>query len=500
MKKKSMSRTAFFRLRVLVGVVTLLTATFLALFAVANQRRVTSDQLNQLDAQMRAPNSGPLWGYVGSVREAWVTSYTGIFDDEPTGIAVDGSLNVYVTGYSSIPDYSAYVTIKYNPFGQEEWTASYADPNSINGAAAIAVDKSGNVYVTGTSGSFPSGGFDYATIKYNSAGQQQWVARYNGPGNGSDGATAIGVDGSGNVYVTGNSVGSDGHADYATIKYNNAGQQQWVARYSGQDNGEDYALAIAVDSSGNAYVTGSSFISNAGYDYATIKYDSSGQEQWVARYDGPGNAEDNAVAIVVDQSGNVYITGSSTGSGTGADYATIKYDSAGQQQWVAHYNGPGNLGDSATGIGIDGSGNVYVTGTSVGSDGVPNYATIKYNSVGQQQWVARYTGPDNLGDIATAIAVSSSGSVYVTGQSGALDTGSDYATIKYDSSGQEQWVTRYNGPDNLDDYPTDIAVDRLGNAYVTGATRKDPIQYNWDFATIKYIPDRTPLPHPRPSP
>jgi Beta-propeller repeat len=157
-------------------------------------------------------------GYVGGLRQAWVANYTGVFDDEPTGIAVDGSLNVYVTGYSSIPDYSAYVTIKYNAYGHEDWVASYSVPGSINSAAAIAVDSSGNVYVTGSSGNFGSGDYDYATIKYNNSGQQQWVARYNGPGDADDHAVAIAVDTLGSVYVTGYSPGSGTGTDYATIK------------------------------------------------------------------------------------------------------------------------------------------------------------------------------------------------------------------------------------------------------------------------------------------
>jgi hypothetical protein len=199
--------------------------------------------------------------------------------------------------------------------------------------------------------------------------------------------------------------------------------------------------------------------------------------------------------MVIDGSGNVYVTGESPGSDGFPDYATIKYDNSGQQQWVARYNGTGNGDDGAAGIAIDGSGNVYVTGGSAAPDGGFDYATIKYNAVGQQQWASRYRAPNSLGDFATAIAVSSSGDVYVTGQSSG-----DYGTIKYNSSGQEQWVARYNGPQGFDDYARAIALDRLGNAYVTGATHQSDVQYDWDFATIKYIPDRTPLPHPRPTP
>src|SRR6266496_3887063 len=192
--------------------------------------------------------------------------------------------------------------------------------------------------------------------------EQAWVARYNGPGNLDDGAHAIVGDSSGNVYVTGGSHGSGTDLDYATIMYNSAGQQQWVARFNGPANGWDRAAAIVRDSSGNVYVTGQSTGLGTGFDYATIKYDSAGQEQWVSRHSASA-LSDLARAIAVDSSGNVYVTGRSWGPGGGfPDYVTVKYDSAGQELWVAHYNGPGNGQDEAHAIAIDSSGNIYVTG------------------------------------------------------------------------------------------------------------------------------------------
>src|SRR2546423_1111853 len=139
------------------------------------------------------------------------------------------------------------------------------------------------------------------------------------------------------------------------------------------------------------YVTGwSDAAPNGGADYAAIKYNSAGEQQWVARYDGPGHALDAAYAIAVDAWDNVYVTGYSDGMGTEADYATIKYDSAGQQQWVARYDGPVSRFDEAAAIAIDGSGNVYVTGISLGLDTVIDFVTVKYDTLGQEQWVARY--------------------------------------------------------------------------------------------------------------
>jgi len=102
-------------------------------------------------------------------------------------------------------------------------------------------------------------------------------------------------------------------------------REAWVARYNGPGNGTDYATALAVDSQGNVYVTGVSEGSGTGRDYATIKYDANGTQLWVRRYNGPGNGWDDAFALAVDRQGNVYVTGWSIGSGTGDDYATIKY-------------------------------------------------------------------------------------------------------------------------------------------------------------------------------
>jgi Beta-propeller repeat len=165
------------------------------------------------------------------------------------------------------------------------------------------------------------------TIKYNSAGQQQWVVRYNGPGNSDDYASALALDGSGNVYVTGNSWGVVSYRDYATVKYNSTGQEQWVARYDGPGSYDDGAHAIAVDGSGNVYVTGGSFGSNSDNDYATVKYNSAGQEQWVARHTSEGYNSDLGNAIAVDSSGNVYVTGKIAvpNQGQNSDYATVKY-------------------------------------------------------------------------------------------------------------------------------------------------------------------------------
>jgi uncharacterized delta-60 repeat protein len=498
MKKKFASQSAFFMPRVLLCQAIFFAGALLTLLASANPQVLVRER--QLTPRMGIATQGPS-AWLGGVQEEWVARYKGPgnLDDSGQAIVIDGSGSVYVTGFSEDTGTGYdYVTIKYNWAGQKEWVARYNGPeNDLDLAQAIAVDDSGNVYVTGFS--VGSGtGLDYATIKYNSAGQEQWVARYNGPGNDIDEGFAIAVDTSGNVYVTGESWDPGTKTDYATIKYNSAGQEQWVARYD-CSAGIDNAAAIAIDSSGNVYVTGDS---GSGSDYATIKYNPAGQEQWVARYNGPGNDNDGATAIATDNSGNVYVTGFSVGSGVDYDYATIKYNPMGQEQWLARYDGPGKDWDLAGAIAVDDWGNVYVTGNSVGTT-YPDYdyATIKYNSAGQEQWVARYNGSGNGEDDASGLAIDGSGNVYVTGSSNGANNLPDYATIKYNSAGQEQWVARYDGPGNSYDIARAIAVDDLENVYVTGNSFGSGTDS--DYATVKYIPlpvTATPTPTPAGSP
>ena len=435
---------------------------------------------------------------------SWVSRYNGPVasdynDDEPTAIAVDNQGNVYVTGKSvglvQYPySYYDFATIKYYPNGDTAWVRRYNGPaNRDDYAHALAVDASGNVYVTGSSYISDSINSDYFTIKYNSNGDTVWTRRYNGSDNYLDEAYAIAVDNQGNVYVTGYSSGSSSWSDYTTIKYNTNGDTIWVRRYNGSFNSTDEASAIAVDNQGNVYVTGKSYGPGYWYDYVTIKYNSSGDTSWVRRYTYAGNNNDEARAIAVDNNGNVYVTGQSMQPGAydGGDCATIKYNSNGDTVWVRRYNGTASDWDEGKDIAVDNYGNVYVTGvTSVPGQyySLQNYLTIKYNSTGTQQWIQKYNQPDSTScyNIASAIALDASGNIYVTGLSGTENNGNDYATVKYTPTGTQQWVVRYDGPGHSDDDATAMTIDLAGNVYVTGYSINS--SWNYDYATIKYYP------------
>ena len=209
---------------------------------------------------------------------------------------------------------------------------------------------------------------------------------------------------------------------------------QWAMTYNGPVNVYDFAMAVATDHSGNVYVTGKSEM-----NYVTIKYNEAGIQQWVQVYDGPTHQTDEAAALVVDMSGNVYVTGRSEGSRTGFDMTTVKYNTNGQLQWVQRYNGSGNNLDFGTDLKFDKQGNLYVTGGSYGVAQNADYVTIRYNPSGIQQWVQRYNGPGNGTDIPAAIYVDPQSNIYTTGMSDA-----DFVTIRYNSSGIQQWLQRFD--------------------------------------------------------
>ncbi|MEI6948750.1 SBBP repeat-containing protein [Paraflavisolibacter sp. H34] len=478
----------------------------------------------------------------------WASTYNGADSDQALAIAVDGSGNVYITGFSGTLEEdpnNAYATVKYTAGGSQQWAAriGVASGNAQGRATDLAVDGSGNVYVTG--GAPGTSALDYVTAKYSTGGVQQWLTRYNGPGNSDDLAQALHLDANGNVYLTGQSWGGGTSFDFATFKLNNAGQQQWIQRYGGPGSGADFARDIATDASGNVYVTGSSPGNTSGRDFVTLKYHTNGNLLWEKRFNGTGNGDDGAEAVFVDGAGNVYVTGGSTGAGSGVDFITIKYDKAGAEKWVKRYtstgsfpdggkdiavdkdgnvyvtgtgqgasangdfttikydlggnrkwvktyNGPGNNEDRAVKLALDGSGNIYISGQSNGGGYNEDYATLKYDKEGNQKWVKRYDGPGSSLDNVYDLAVDGSGNVYVTGQSFESGSGSAYATVKYNTSGAQQWVKRYH-PGTGSDVATALAVDASGNIYVTGNSNIDDSDHGDDFATIKYNPGGTEL-------
>ncbi len=389
---------------------------------------------------------------------AWVRRYNGPANDEDQAfsIALDTVGNVYVAGVSVGlgTDYDG-VTIKYYPDGETAWVRRYNGPyNGHDRLSCIAVDDPGNVYVTGVV-TYSSSIFDYLTIKYSSNGDTAWVRRYNGPGNGWDLATALAIDDSGCVYITGISTDTDYVDNFVTIKYQLNGDTAWVRRLDLSEVIDIYYNAIAVDDQGYVYVTGQSLGPAGNDDFLTVKYHPNGDTAWTRKYNSPGNSRDMPWDIAVDAIGNVYVTGESSDSNYNIDYATAKYLPDGDTAWVRCYNGPGEGYDAAYGLTVDGSGNVLVAGASTGSATAEDFAIIKYNPYGNIVWIQRYNGSGNGSDAAVAIDVDAVDNVYVTGGSTGAGSADDYATIKYSPTGEvdERWITHVPVGQKIDIFP-----------------------------------------------
>jgi hypothetical protein len=318
---------------------------------------------------------------------------------------------------------------------------------------------------------------------------------------GTDAGRAIMVDGTGNVYVAGYSYATWGlpvnaHAgdeDAFVAKLDSNGSLQWHT-FMGSAVG-DYGSAIALDVTGNVYMTGYSDATwgtpvNAhagGRDAFVAKLDSNGFLQWHTFLGS--SSYDYCSAIALDVTGNVYVAGGSNATwGTpvndhaGGDYDAFvaKLDSNGSLQWHT-FLGSSSY-DYCSAIALDASGNVYVAGHSETTWGLPVNAhaggdetfAAKLDSSGSLQWHT-FMGSSN-NDYGTAIALDVSGNVYVAGYSGATwslpvnaHAGDEDAFVaKLDSSGSLQWNTFMGSSSS--DVGLDIALDGSMNVYLAGSS------------------------------
>lgn len=360
------------------------------------------------------------------------------------------------------------------------WTRRYNSLNFLDdGATALAVDVKGNVYVTGTSIRTAE---DFLTIKYNSIGEILWMTRYDGNGHRNDIPVTLFLDGSGNIYEAGMSERGVTGPDYAILKYDSNGKLLRSLFYDGGAKGVDYLEDMVVDDAGNIYITGESEGKEMGKDYATIKYDREGWLLWVRRYDG--GEDDCATALTIDRDGNVYVTGKSYSENNGWDCVTIKYDSAGNMVWKREHKGEGD--DYPISIAISSKGDIYVAGTTYGGEALGlDYLILKYNVGGTLLWERYHNGSGSGNDSLCAFVVDKNGDVYITGESwNGHDY--DYLTLKYSSEGDSLWARSYNGPVQRNDCPTALTIDRDA-LYVTGGSSGH--LSSWDYATIKYSKD-----------
>ena len=463
--------------------------------------------------------------------------------------------------------------------------STYLGGDSDDSGTSIAVDLAGNAYVTGSTGSFNfptknplqaklgdsanlvDGFGDAFVAKLDPTGSNLIYSTYLG-GSGSDSGSGIAVDSAGNAYVTGSTRSSDfptasafqaacascskGGVNAFVTKLSATGSALLYSTYLGGSS-SDFGSGIAVDSAGNAYVTGSTNSSNfptknplqansgAPEDAFVTKFGPTGSALLYSTYLG-GSGGNSGSGIAVDSAGNAYVTGSTSSSnfptknplqanlgGGGGDAFVAKLDPTGAALVYSTYLG-GSGSDFGNGIAVDSAGNAYVTGGTASSDfptsspfqgtcggcssGQPSAFVSKLNAAGSALVYSTYLGGSGNGadgDVGQAIAVDAANSAYVTGLTSSpnfplaspiessplvLQTCLDYYYGGSFTCGNTAFVTQLNAVGSAPVYSTylganggnfeegfGIAVDSAGNAYVTGTANSGFLMTPGTFQT-----------------
>ncbi len=380
----------------------------------------------------------------------WATYYGGNGGDQGLGIAVDGSGNIVITGYtsstSSIATSGAYQTssgggidifiAKFNASGVLGWGTYYGGSGNDQGWG-IAVDGSGNIVITGftsstsgiaTSGAYQAnyggGTYDALVGKFNALGSRLWATYYGGSGN--DEGRGIAADGSGNIVFTGNTNSTSGIAtsgayqtnigvsnDAFMAKFNAVGTRQWATYYGG--SGYDYGFGIATDGIGNIVISGTTGSTSGiatsvayqtsnggGMDAFIAKFNALGARQWATYFGGSDYEADFGIAV--DGSGNIMITGitsSISGIATTNAYQTsyggsqdayiAKFNASGVLGWATYFGGSGE--DKGRGIDADSTGNIVITGNTESTSGIATSGAYKSIYIGgyYDAFIAKFT-------------------------------------------------------------------------------------------------------------
>ncbi len=375
-----------------------------------------------------------------------------------------------------------FITSHYAQVSQSQVISYNGSGNSADAFRQITVDAAGNIYTSGTTYSTATD-VDIIVAKYNSAGTLLWQQRHNGTSNSGDQPACLLVDASGNVYVCGYTVNTGTGSDCFTAKYSPSGALQWSAVYNNAStNNNDKANSLTVDNLGNVYVTGQDYAFTTGADAVTLKYNSAGALEWARRC--ATNSEDMGYSVAFNSTdGAVYVTGFYGFGFVSKGILTIKYNSGGDSVWVKRFSGTSNLIDAGKKVLVDNAGNIIVGGFTFNNGTNYDGQLLKYSSAGTLLWARALNSNDAISDQFTDIALDQQGGVYACGVSG-VTPNTDYFAVEVSSQGNMQWWRTYNGTGNGNDEANSISTDNDGNCYVSGYTT---IGANYTYiSTIKF--------------
>lgn len=256
-----------------------------------------------------------------------------------------------------------YFVVKFDPAGTQLWLRRFDANNDHDSLTAVAVDKAGNIYAHGQgNGSGPSNVY---TVKYDRDGTRLWVASYTPR---DDLGCDVAVHSDGSVYVLVSTTDYLTDDDIILIKYSASGTQLWLRRYNGGGESgwtDDWPSRLKLDAAGNAYLVGYSEPSNGGgYGLVTQKYLADGTLAWTRRYDAgypsSGDFGYQPAGLAIDDSGQVYVSGQIENYSTGVGAVTIKYAADGTQLWSSTYNGSSNGPDVPRDLVLTPDGSIFV--------------------------------------------------------------------------------------------------------------------------------------------
>lgn len=419
----------------------------------------------------------------------WTSSYNSGVKDVSKNMVTDAGGNIYTAGYKSVSgsteDTTARITlVKYSPQGELLWSKVFHSRLGRRTAAySMTGDEAGNIYICGIADT--NDAFGLVTrgliIKYNSDGDTIW-ARYYGSSFFSSQYNDVKVDASSNVYVGYTFPGSfmTGNFVSSVVKYNSSGVYQWIsAAVPGC-----LSFKVELNNSNDIYVCGYKFVSVGVGDIYIAKISPQGITQWTSSYNNPSNAMDFAVDMKSDPvSGDAVITAYSGGLGV-SDIETIKFGSAlGQVLWVKRTTGTQvNSNNIPNALRINSTGDVYICGlmTNTGSGG--DGFIIKYRGTdGNELWRRMYDSTGTGTENTTAIEITSTGDILAAGVQ--FSTRQAYLS-RYSPNGTRIWNNVYNDSlHNLYNIPVSIAAGLNNSVIVAG---NDTTAGSWDINTAMF--------------
>jgi hypothetical protein len=370
-----------------------------------------------------------------------------------------------------------------------EWSVSYNDPaNKDDMGESIALDRNGNVYLTGFEGRADIEQVQNCwTEKYNSKGVLQWTRLYRNEDRNSEVGYGIAVDSSGSAYVTGFRTGHDKNTEILLLKYDTDGLLKWATTYNSPGKGVDSGQGVALDGQGNIYVTGRVDRSDLkqGNNMWLRKYGPDCSVKWTKTYHSTRNNSEIGNDIAVDASGSAYVIGYLALEQPTYRRAVFikKYDTDGNEKWTEIYKDSKYKKHSVGyGITVDNFGNVYAVGSTI----IPEQTSSntmwinKYDAEGNVKWAKEYMSP-SVNTEAKAVSADGKGNIYVIGYAG-----KDTFVRKYDPDGNEKWTIIYNNPSGAEAVGSDIVSDAYGNIYFTGSEDRRDLKQGYNIFICKY--------------